>query len=67
MKRNITLIVLALMVAVGTAQATKRALVIGVGAYPESSGWKAINGDKDIPVVTAMLKDNGFQSQDIVT
>lgn len=67
MKRNITLLVLALCFIVPSMHATKRALVIGVGAYPESTGWKAINGDKDIPVVTAMLNDNGFQSQDIVT
>jgi len=47
-------------------QATKRALVIGIGSYPESSGWNQINGDKDVPIVEAMLVSNGFQKSDIV-
>lgn len=48
------------------AQATKRALVMGVGDYPQESGWAKINGDKDVPVVEAMLLANGFKKQDIV-
>ena len=50
----------------GTATATKRALVIGIGNYPANSGWAKINGDKDVPLVRDMLLVNGFQKQNIV-
>lgn len=45
---------------------TKRALVVGIGAYPAGSGWATINGDKDIPLVEDILLTNGFLPQDIV-
>lgn len=45
---------------------TKRALIIGIGAYPVGSGWATINGDKDIPLVEDILLTNGFLPQDIV-
>lgn len=54
------------MLVSGMASAqTRHALVIGIGQYPENSGWNEINGDKDIPVVTDMLRRCGFK--DIVT
>lgn len=65
MKRlaSVLLVVLAITT---TLNATKRALVIGIGAYPAESGWRQINGDKDIPVVEDMLLSNGFQKANIV-
>lgn len=48
------------------ANATKYALVIGIGDYPVESGWAKINGDKDVPVVKDMLLVNGFLQQNIV-
>ena len=45
--------------------ATRRALVIGIGDYPEASGWAKINGDKDIPLVKQMLHTNGFSDGNI--
>lgn len=50
-----------------TASADRYALVIGIGAYPAEGGWKAINGDKDVPLVQSTLIANGFQQQDIAT
>lgn len=47
--------------------ATNRALVIGIGDYPTESGWRKINGDKDVPLVVKMLQGNGFQKDDIIT
>lgn len=38
---------------------TRRALVIGLGKQLDKS-WGKINGDKDVPLVTGMLKANGF-------
>lgn len=46
-------------------EATKRALVIGIGAYPVESGWNAISGDKDIAIVQETLQSNGFEQKNI--
>lgn len=65
MKKFICIILL-IAASYNLAHATKRALVIGIGNYPEASGWAKINGDKDLPIVRDMLLANGFQSKDIV-
>lgn len=65
MKRLASVLVVVLMVTT-TLNATKRALVIGIGAYPAESGWRQINGDKDIPLVEDMLVTNGFSKTNIV-
>ena len=57
--RIITYILLLLSLSV-TAQ-TKRALVIGLGEQQDKA-WNKINGDKDVPLVLAMLKNAGFIS-----
>ena len=59
-------IILLIAASYNLSHATKRALVIGIGNYPEASGWAKINGDKDLPIVRDMLLTNGFQSKDIV-
>lgn len=59
------LFVYVLLVAVGCSYATKRALIIGIGDYPQESGWTKINGDKDIPIVQDILAANGFKSTDM--
>lgn len=40
---------------------TKRALVIGLGEQQDKA-WNKINGDKDVPLVQAMLKDAHFKN-----
>ena len=65
MKRTLILALAAFLLFTAQA-ATRRALVIGIGDYPESSGWQKINGDKDIPLVEEMLIANGFTKQNIV-
>lgn len=40
---------------------TKRALVIGLGEQQDKA-WNKINGDKDVPLVQAILKKAGFKS-----
>lgn len=65
MKKFICIILL-IAASYNLSYATKRALVIGIGNYPEASGWAKINGDKDLPIVRDMLLANGFQSKDIV-
>lgn len=65
MKKFICIILL-IAASYNLSHATKRALVIGIGNYPEASGWAKINGDKDLPIVRDLLLANGFQSKDIV-
>ena len=57
--RIITYFLLLLSLSV-TAQ-TKRAIVIGLGEQQDKA-WNKINGDKDVPLVQAMLKNAGFKS-----
>lgn len=45
----------------------KLALVVGIGTYPQESGWCTIHGDNDIPIVMEMLEQNGFEKDNILT
>ncbi len=57
--RTVMLIaVLTAAIDVSEAQ-TRRALVIGLGEQLDKS-WGMINGDKDVPMVTSMLRSAGF-------
>jgi len=50
------------------AFAEKRALVIGIGAYPDVDyGWPTIHGDNDIAITKATLLCNGFKVSNIDT
>lgn len=68
--RNISINRIGLMVAltcvVLTMQATHRALIIGIGDYPEANGWCKINGDKDIFMVEQTLLANGFEKSHMI-
>lgn len=49
-------------------QAEKRALIIGIGAYPDVDyGWPVIHGDNDIAFATVTLLANGFSISKIDT
>ena len=43
------------------------ALLIGIGSYPEESGWNRIHGDNDIHIVMANLIRQGFPCENIDT
>ena len=45
---------------------TKRALIIGIGAYPPESGWATIHGDNDVPLIADALSRRGFNQDHIV-
>ena len=48
--------------------AEKRALIIGIGAYPDVDyGWPVIHGDNDIVFAKTMLVANGFKAGNIDT
>ena len=57
----ITYLLLLLSLSVPINAQTKRALVIGLGEQQDKA-WNKINGDKDVPLVQAMLKNAGFKS-----
>lgn len=66
MNRLLTILLLSLLT--GLTFAEKRALVIGIGAYPDVDyGWHTINGDNDILLAVEMLQCNCFQRSNILT
>ncbi len=65
MKYRLILSALLLLLIGTTAPAQQRhALVVGLGKQKDPS-WAKINGDKDVPLVVDMLRENGFN--DITT
>lgn len=42
-------------------------MVIGIGAYPEDSGWQPIHGDNDVQIIKAKLLQSGFERKNIKT
>lgn len=45
----------------------KKALLIGVGKYPESGGWNSLSSGNDIDLVTKALINQGFKPENITT
>lgn len=41
--------------------------MIGIGDYPAGSGWREINGDRDVELIVPMLRSNGFAQENIFT
>ena len=66
MRRYVLLFLFSFLSCFVVAQ-NKLALVIGIGDYPEESGWCKIHGDSDIPIITEMLELNGFESRCVQT
>lgn len=44
----------------------KRALLIGIGNYPEDSGWSKIHGHNDLNIIHKTLLVQGFNDESIV-
>ena len=65
MKRGLIISLLLLSLCVN---AEHRALIIGIGAYPDVDyGWPVIHGDNDIAFATVTLLANGFSISKIDT
>lgn len=60
MKRYFVFLLCCLFVDRSAIAAERWAIVVGIGNYPQSSGWRPINGDKDLDLVVPMLKKNGL-------
>lgn len=46
--------------------ADNRALLIGIGGYPSSTGWKTIHGDADVELLKPKLERYGFAVSSLV-
>lgn len=56
MKRYFGFLLCCLFVVRSALAAERWAIVVGIGNYPQSSGWRAINGDKDLDLVARHRK-----------
>lgn len=65
--KQLSVIVLLLIHCLLLGAQTRYALIIGIGDYPEETGWAKINGDNDILYVQEMLLANSFHSENIIT
>lgn len=45
----------------------KLALLIGIGQYPQESGWPTIHGDNDVTIIKDLLFDQDFKEENIFT
>lgn len=65
-RKHYFILLLGCLLACHSAVAAERwAIIIGIGNYPEDSGWKSIHGDNDIELVVPMLLRNQFPRQHI--
>lgn len=59
---------LALFVATFCVAAQERyALLIGIGRYPDNSGWSSIHGDNDVVIINQLLLKQGFKKENVRT
>lgn len=65
--RHIIVVIFFMLFASSLEAQNKRALVIGIGAYPVESGWTEIHGDHDIDIISSFLIENGFAKEHILT
>ncbi len=45
---------------------SRHAILIGIGNYPEDSGWNRIHGNNDVAIIKSALLHQGFSSENIV-
>ena len=60
------LLVFILLLANNACGQSRYALLIGIGDYPEDSGWNKIHGDNDISIIKPTLIRQGFPDDAIV-
>lgn len=57
---------IALLLSTLLASAQQRyALLIGIGEYPQDSGWNTIHGDNDVSIIKTLLLEQGFIEDNI--
>ena len=64
MKRILTFYLIIFSTFVASAQ-NKLALLIGIGEYPQESGWSTIHGDNDVAIIKDLLVGQDFKEHNI--
>lgn len=57
--------ILFILVAVNAAGQNRYGLLIGIGQYPETTGWTSIHGDNDVTIVKKFLIAHGFSEDNV--
>lgn len=67
MRYRLAILLISLFIFIDCIGQDKYALVIGIGNYPEQTGWNKIHGNNDVPIITSWLNSNGFISEHIIS
>jgi len=65
MNKTYLLLALLSLYFLSISKAEKRALLIGVGQYPQTSGWKNLSSENDLQHIESALLMRGFRPQNI--
>ena len=60
------LFIILLLASISTAAQNRYALLIGIGDYPQDSGWNKIHGDNDVSIIKTLLLEQGFLEDNIM-
>ncbi len=63
--RKCIIIFLLLQLSIAAIAQERYALLIGIGNYPEESGWNKIHGNNDIVIIKNALLNSGFVAENI--
>lgn len=58
--------ILLLLASISTTAQNRYALLIGIGNYPQDSGWNSIHGDNDVSIIKTLLLEQGFIEDNII-
>lgn len=59
-------VILLLLASISTTAQNRYALLIGIGNYPQDSGWNSIHGDNDVSIIKTLLLEQGFVEDNII-
>lgn len=63
--KHVLFVILLLLLPLVVGAQERYALVIGIGQYPEDSGWSQIHGDNDVPIIKQLLLEQGFKVENV--
>lgn len=60
-------LIISVLLSITLAGQDRYALLIGIGRYPDDSGWNLIHGDNDVKIIKGLLYEQGFKAENIAT
>lgn len=63
--KHVFSVILLLLLPLFVGAQERYALVIGIGQYPEDSGWSQIHGDNDVVIIKQLLLEQGFRAENV--